>query len=91
MGRCSEKMKPQRRGRFLGTNQLRGRPFKWEMGREQCELWLEPQCVVKGIEKTGLARAHARAPVGSDEGLQEELGRFRKACESKTHGKKNTN
>lgn len=38
------------------------------MGREQCELWLELQCVIKGIEKTGLARVCAWAPVVSDKG-----------------------
>lgn len=54
-------------GQVSGTNQLR-RPLKEEMGREQCELWLELQCVIKGIEKTGLARVCAWAPVVSDKG-----------------------
>lgn len=71
-------------GEVSGTNQLRI-PLKQGMRREQRELWLELQCVFKGTDKTGLARARAWAQMASDQGTQEELGHFRKARKSKTH------
>ena len=35
-------------------HQLCRRSLKWELGKEQCGLWLELQGVFRGIEKSGL-------------------------------------